>query len=190
LCCKNDLVGEPDQLARLYGIDYSVFQSAGFPNELNLANDILLWQTQYAGGEEYAPMRRDGTPGKKRRRQIRIEPTLVRVDIPHLVSEEVFQRAQEIIAQRALTSRKSKERNVGRQRFLVNGLLRCACGELIYNRYGGRGTHSDSYYCSSSARGGQRCGLCSIRRDTLDRVIVRLATEQLLDLTFLRTLLV
>jgi hypothetical protein len=44
LCCKNDLVGEPEQLASLSGIDDSAFQSEGFPDELNLANDILFWQ--------------------------------------------------------------------------------------------------------------------------------------------------
>ena len=144
---------------------------------------------QWASGDEYTPTRRDCKPGKKRRRQFRIEPTLVPIDIPHLVSDDVFQRAQEIIAERALTFRKSKEKNAGRQRFLANGLLRCQCGRLIYNRYGGRGTHLDSYYCSSSARGGQRCGMSSIRRDKLDRAIVRLVTERLLDLAFLRTIL-
>ena len=44
LCCKNDLIGEPEQLASLFGIDDSAFQSEGYPDELNLANDILFWQ--------------------------------------------------------------------------------------------------------------------------------------------------
>jgi len=44
LCCKNDLIAEPEQLASLAGIDDSAFQSEGFLDELNLANDILSWQ--------------------------------------------------------------------------------------------------------------------------------------------------
>src|SRR5262249_39034237 len=84
---------------------------------------------------------------------------------------------------------KSKEKNASRQRFLMNGLARCACGKPLYPRYGSRGSHLDAYYCASCLNGGPRCGMRSIRRDTLDQTIRRIVTERLLNLAFLRTLL-
>jgi hypothetical protein len=158
----------------------------------SLQNPIWIGKRrfQWAGGEEYTPTRRDGKPGKKRRRAIRIEPTLVPIEIPHLFTDEAFAQMQEIIAEHSLRFRKSKEKNAGRQRFLANGLLRCVCGKLIYNRYGGRGVHLDGYYCSSAARGGQACGkMRSIRREALDQAVTRLVTDRLLDIAFLRTML-
>jgi hypothetical protein len=150
---------------------------------------IGLRRFQWKGGEEYTPMGRGGKPGKKRRRQFRIEPTLVPIDIPHLVSDEVFQRTQEIIAERALAFRKSKERNAGRQRFLANGLLRCPCGDPLYTRYGGRGSHLDAYHCASTLKGAGGCGVRSFRRDPVDQTIRHIITERLLDLAFLRGML-
>ena len=138
---------------------------------------------QYSSGDEYVPTKRDGTPGKKHRRQIRIEPTLVPIEIPHLFSDQQFARIQEIIAERALTFRKSKERNIGRTRHLANGLLRCWCDKPFYTRYASRGSHLDTYYCAG------RCGARSIHREALDQTIRRIVTDRLLDLAFMRSLL-
>jgi hypothetical protein len=160
---------------------------------------ISLRRYQYASGEEYTPTRRDGKPGKKRRHQIKLaEPMLVDISpealgeagLPRLVSKEVFERAQSIIAEQALHFRKSKEKNAGRMRHLASGgILRCACGEPLYTRYDSHGgSDLDAYYCASSLKGA-KCGARSMRRIVVDSALRRILTECLLNVAFLKTVL-
>ena len=135
-----------------------------------------------AKGEEYTPIGKDGTPRKKRRKLTRREqPLELAIDLPPLVSEAVWNRAQEIIAQRKLGWRKTKKP----PRFLCASLLRCACGRNMYLRCGSRGHGKDVYYCASRFPKGPGCGAPNIYREDLDRTVEQIITTHLLDTKFL-----
>src|SRR5262249_42970432 len=103
-------------------------------------------------------------------------------DIPKLIEPEVWERAQEIIAERSTLRRKARLKNEHRQRFLANGLLRCSCGKSIYVRYGSPGHGADSYFCSTRYPKGPGCGSPAIYREHVDSGIVKLLSVRLLGL--------
>jgi DNA invertase Pin-like site-specific DNA recombinase len=157
----------------------------------SLKNPIWIGYREYkwvCSGPEYLPKKTKDTikPAKPRRKlALREDSYLKKVDIPNLVDEDVWKRAQQILAQRADHWRKSKLKNEDRQRFLANGILRCACGRSIYVRYGVPGHGRDSYYCASRYRGGKGCGLANLYRTELDEAVQRMFTSRTFRLQFI-----
>ena len=146
--------------------------------------------THEAKGTEYIPPK--GKPDKngkikpRRHMTLKPEPLLVKIDLPSIVSDEVWARAQEIIAQRETSHRKLRLKNAGRPRHLAAGIGYCSCGQTLYTRYGGRGSHLDTYYCatqdSHKGAGGIRagCGMKALKRDEVDAAIETMITTNLL----------
>src|SRR4030095_10118011 len=73
---------------------------------------IYKWE---AKGEEFIPKNakpdKNGKIKPRRRMTKKAEPDLVKIDLPSIVSDEVWARAQEIIAQRETKHRKTKLKN-------------------------------------------------------------------------------
>jgi DNA invertase Pin-like site-specific DNA recombinase len=139
----------------------------------------------YKAGAEYRPQATTKNPNPKpRRKSVRKEeafeiPTRLELEsgakpplVEPIVSLEVFDRAQAIMAARLVRWRRSKERNTNRDRFLGLGTVECSCGKRMYAKYGGRGPHLDRYYCSTGVDGAKHsCGAATIRRTDLDEAL-------------------
>jgi hypothetical protein len=180
-----------------------------------MQNPILIGIRRYdsqATGEEEAPESRPSTyakhePGwqpKPRKRLVKREtpldvPTRRQLELwyagdkvngqPPIVepvcSLEVFDRLQQIIAERYNEHRKTKVKNQDRPRFLATGTAICTCGQPLYPNYGSKGrSHLDVYICKSRFNGGPGCGMHSIRRTDGDAAIETLVSR-LADITFL-----
>jgi hypothetical protein len=91
---------------------------------------------------------------------------------------------QAIIASRKAVWHKSKLKNDGRPRFVVNSIATCTCNEPLYGRYGSRGSHLDAYYCKTRHKGGPGCGMQAIKRIDLDGAIDEMVT-QLCDVAYI-----
>ena len=107
------------------------------------------------------------------------------IDQP-LISPERWQAAQEIILERRTRWAKTKHA----PRFLLSGLVRCACGKAVYLRYGSSSTPRHYYRCSSAFPGhGPSCGATSVRANAADRVVEGIVSREFLDTAFLRAAL-
>jgi DNA invertase Pin-like site-specific DNA recombinase len=157
-----------------------------------LTNPIWIglkrYDSQCDGPEYFAKKPKDLTKKVKARRRVsrREEPLLVPVEIPKLVSEEMWRRAQEILGRRMMQYGKRKEKNTDRRRFLANSVARCSCGKSIYVRYGTKGHGRDTYYCTSRSKGGPGCGMPNIYREDLDAAILRLLISRVLTVEIIR----
>jgi hypothetical protein len=103
-----------------------------------------------------------------------------------LISPQRWEAAQRIILEKRTRWAKTKRP----PRFLLSGLLRCACGKAVYVRCGSRSTPRHYYYCSSGFPGrGPACGAGSVQQESADRTVERIVSTQLVDAGFLRTVL-
>jgi site-specific DNA recombinase len=114
-------------------------------------------------------------------------PLEVPIDLKPLISPERWEAAQQIILEKRSNWRKTKRP----PRFLLTGLLRCACGKPYYFRNCGTSQGDRStYYCSTQFRGrGPFCGARSVRTVAADRLVERIVSTELLDAQFLKNLL-
>jgi DNA invertase Pin-like site-specific DNA recombinase len=121
----------------------------------------------------------DGEPRKYRRLGPRNQVIELRVIEKGLISESLFERAQEELRRRATEHGRRKRA----PRFLASGLLRCSCGARWYTRSGcGRKKHRDYYFCP-------RCKSPSLQREAVDGAIQQLLSEELLKLEVLNQIL-
>jgi DNA invertase Pin-like site-specific DNA recombinase len=146
---------------------------------------IGIRRYSYKSGAEYLPRPTEKHPNPKPRRYrlLREEafdiPTRLELEssakppiVEPIVSLEMFDRAQAIMAERLVRWRRSKERNTNRDRFLGLGTVECSCGKRMYAKYGGRGPHLDRYYCGTAVHGLKfGCGAPTIRRTDLDEAL-------------------
>jgi DNA invertase Pin-like site-specific DNA recombinase len=142
---------------------------------------LYKWE---AKGEEYIPKNakpdKNGKIKPRRRLTKKASPDLVKIDLPSVVSDEVWARAQEIITQRETTHRKSRVKNYNRPRHLANGIGYCSCGNTLYGNYGGRGPHLDTYYCRTNWHGRAGCGMKPLKRTEVDATIETMISTNLL----------
>jgi site-specific DNA recombinase len=122
--------------------------------------------------------------GIRRYTEGRDEPLELKVIAPPLISPARWEAAQKIILEKRTHWAKTKRP----ARFLLSGLLRCACGKPVYLRCGSRSTPRHYYYCSSQFPGhGPRCGARSSQQEPTDQTVERIVSTQLLDTAYLRT---
>ena len=140
------------------------------PRGLRLALSNPVW----IGVRRYDQRRGEKYPSKDgkqcgRKKIARAEPLEVRIALEPLITEEVFQRAQEILAA-ARTGWRSSRSEVSR--FEGSGIFFCAiCGERIYSRSDHRQGKDGYYICKSRYNGGQGCGARHMRRDRADHTL-------------------
>ncbi len=143
------------------------------------------YYTHESKGEEYRPKKakpdKNGKIKMRRRWTKKEVPLLVKIDLPSIVSDEVWAQAQEIIARRETTHRKRKLKATGRPRHLAAGFGYCVCGQPLYPRYGSRGPHLDIYDCRTRFHGGPGCGMQRVKRDEMDAAIETLISTNLLN---------
>jgi hypothetical protein len=158
-----------------------------------LQNPILIGIRRYGWkctGEEYYPEGRNGEKRKKRRKMVEMTKPQD-VIIPELIgknalmTQERFDRLQEIIAARKSSWMKSKLKNAGRARHLAPGITYCECGLKMYPRYGSRKSECDYYSCKSRHKGGPGCGRPGVIRNDLDFTIREMLIPQLRMADFL-----
>lgn len=177
----------------------------GFGWKRAMQNPIWIGIRRYPwkSGDEYDPEPTAKNPQpKKRRHLLRRETPL---DVPTreelkagalpivrpIMSVETWDAAQEIIAKREGVVRKTRAKNLDKPRFLAMGsILYCACGALMYFRYGSNGrSHLDRYFCSSQYPHGPGCGAPSIRRNELDPAIEQMISKRMLNVKFMTKIL-
>jgi hypothetical protein len=126
-------------------------------------------------------VKEDGEHRKYRRNGPRSQIIEQRVIEKGLISESLFQRAQEAARDRAAIHGHRKRD----PRFLVSGFLRCSCGKPWYSRSGsGRVYHRrDYYYCAG------HCGAPSLQREAVDGVITKLLSDELIKVETLQQIL-
>ena len=103
------------------------------------------------------------------------------IDAP-LLTPERWQQAQEIILEKRTRWAKTKRE----PHVLLSGLLRCGrCGAAVYARASAAHGY---YYCSSGHPSRTAsCGARSVQQDSADREVERLASVELLDASFLKS---
>lgn len=118
-------------------------------------------------------------PGPWRRLQTpRVDVEAAPGTLPALVSEELWDLAQEALSRRRAWMEQTSGRSLGSQR-LLTGIIYCKCGGRLMPKTGGaRRSGQDSYRC----RGNEQTERCShepgyISVDLLDRIV----TQQVLD---------
>jgi DNA invertase Pin-like site-specific DNA recombinase len=141
-----------------------------------------------AKGEEFIPKNakpdKNGKIKPRRKMTLKPAPELVKIDLPGIVTDEEWARAQEIIAQRETKHRKLKVKNYKRPRHLANGIGYCVCGQALYGRYGSRGPHLDVYACKTQFKGGAGCGMKKVKRTEMDAAIETMITVNLLTANY------
>jgi DNA invertase Pin-like site-specific DNA recombinase len=125
--------------------------------------------------------------GIRRYTEGREEPLEIKVIEQALISPERWEAAQRIILEKRTRWAKTKHAD---PRFLLSGLLQCACGKPVYLRCGSRSMPRHYYRCSSAFPGrGPWCGARSVQSHAADRVVEEIVSTELLDTAFLRTVL-
>ena len=115
----------------------------------------------------------------------REQPLELKVIDQPLISPERWEAAQKIILEKRTRWAKTKRP----PRFLLSGLLRCACGASVYVRCALH-TKRQYYYCSTGFPGrGPKCGARSVQQEAADQTVESIVAAQLLDVVFLRTVL-
>jgi len=207
---ESALVRRAFELLTIDGLSYEEIAAAighgwtGKGIRETMQNPIWMGIRSYrmeAKGAEVKPRATAENPDPKYRRLLtrRAEPLNVPLDgaevtlngktftrgyLPALVSEEVWNHAQGIIAARKSRWSKSKLKNAGRTRHLAAGIAFCGCGAALDNHYGGRGEHLDVYRCSS-ARRAVKCGARSVHRSDFDAALETLMSKKLTDAAFI-----
>lgn len=145
--------------------------------------DILI-NSKYKGEYTYNRTSRKNRYTKRNHRKSKDEAEIIRVPngMPAIVSEEVFEKAQQILKLRKRTKGQMK----AKQTYLLSGVLICKqCGAKYHanTRPAGRNkTKYFSYRCSNrKALGGKKCDCKEIRRDDLDQFVLNKITQQLLN---------
>lgn len=145
--------------------------------------DILV-NSKYKGEYTYNRTSRKNPHTKRNHRKSKHETEIIRVPngMPAIVSEEVFDRAQNILKLRKRTKGQLK----AKQTYLLSGVLICKqCGSKYHanTRPAGRNkTKYFSYRCSNrKALGEKKCDCKEIRRDDLDQFVLNKITQQLLN---------
>ena len=167
-----------------------------------LANPIWKGVVRYAyeaGEEEYLPKATEKNPAPKihRKSVLKEEPVFIPLDgkdgrpyLAPLVTEDQWERAQELLAARHGRWKKSKLKNIDHPRHLATGVARCSCGQPMYGKFGGRGAHLDVYRCATLERKGLTpCGAKAARRECVDAVLEEIVAERLTDKAFLLKIL-
>jgi site-specific DNA recombinase len=167
---------------------------------IKLAYDLLFerlsWRTiaeRIGGGWTHEGIRRSlQNPvwkGLRRYTHGRETPLEVPLDIEPLIPPERWEAAQQIILERHQHWMKTLKP----PRFLLTGLLRCACGKRMYIRSVGsedRTRQRNYYYCASALPAyGPRCGARTVQQEAADRTVERIASTELLDAGFLKAIL-
>jgi DNA invertase Pin-like site-specific DNA recombinase len=130
---------------------------------------------------------KNGEQRKYRKAKRREDAYEVQVIEKGLISQELFDRAQEIISIRAAEHGKRKKL----PRFLLASLLRCSCGKPWYSRAGSRrkGQRYRDYYFCSSLRSPDSCRNRTIQREALEQAITEIVTGRLLEVELLNEML-
>ena len=111
----------------------------------------------------------------------------VKIDIPPLVSEEEFDRVQEILNDQARAWKNSRSDT---SRFENSGLLFCGCDHRMYAKSGGSRTgRRDFYWCSSAHRGGPGCGSPKPERVAMDFTVTSFVSEYFTEPKVLQSIL-
>jgi hypothetical protein len=114
-----------------------------------LSNPIWIGKRQYiyrASDKEYY---RPNSDKRYRRSVLRDDPYEVAIDIPHLISDEMYREAQAIILERRTHWRKAKVKNADRERPLLRGIGRCTCGAALCYMIATRNPKNDRYNCTT-----------------------------------------
>lgn len=145
--------------------------------------DILI-NSKYKGEYTYNRTSRKNPHTKRNHRKSKDEVEIIRIPngMPAIVSEEVFDKAQNILKMRKRTKGQMK----AKQTYLLSGVLICEqCGSKYHanTRPAGRNkTKYFSYRCSNrKALGEKKCNCKEIRRDDLDQFVLNKITQQLLN---------
>lgn len=102
------------------------------------------------------------------------------LNIPGILSDELWERAQEVIAERARPHMRGRGQHAGNERFLLCGLLRCGrCGERVTTRRGQRESDVDRYVCQGRRIG--RCDLPRVPSADVDEAVRLSFVEQFVD---------
>lgn len=141
-------------------------------------------RSAYAATGPEVPIK--GTTKFRRKLELRETPLDVKIDLPSIISDEAWAKAEAIILSRKAEWKKTKLKNEGRDRHLAIGVARCSCGESLHPKYGSNNrSHLDLYVCKTRYRRGVGCGMKSIKRVDLDATIESMVIDQLLDADFI-----
>lgn len=103
------------------------------------------------------------------------------VEVPALVSAELFERVQKLLAK----NKKAAARWKGTVSFVLTTKLFCSkCGSMMAGESGTSKTGAKYFYykCSKAKREGKGgCSLKPIRKDVIERFVVRTAAERILN---------
>lgn len=102
------------------------------------------------------------------------------VDIPALVSQELFDRVQQLLAK----NKKAAARSTASVDFVLTTKLFCGkCGSMMAGGSGTSKSGAKYYYYKCSKAKNKRKGCCDlkpIRKDAIERFVVRIAAERVL----------
>jgi len=152
----------------------------GYKSARTLYNHLRnpIWcgirEYRYRRGSEKYPSQNGRQSDRKR--VLRDEPLIVKLGMEPLISEEDFQKAQELLETRRGEWKSARSKG---SRFEATGLLYCHCGQRMYSKSARRSEGHDSYYCRSK-HACKGCGSPSVKRETIDFTISSFVSDYFL----------
>lgn len=145
--------------------------------------DILI-NSKYKGEYTYNRTSRKNRHTKRNHRKSKDESEIIRIPngMPAIVSEEVFDKAQQLLKERKRTKGQMK----AKQTYLLSGILVCKqCGSKYHANTRPAGRNKSKYFsyrCSNrKALGEKKCNCKEIRRDDLDQFVLNKIIQHLLN---------
>lgn len=138
-----------------------------------LRNPMYVGRLEYGKSSKVSPQRR-AILGKAKLKHRVPRHAVVQEAVPAIVPLDLWQFAQQLMAQRAVGSRFN--RRAASSQYLLTGLLRCRCGHAMAGHETREGIH---YYRCSSPPG--TCSGTIVRTEVLDQAVVEAIRHQLRD---------
>jgi DNA invertase Pin-like site-specific DNA recombinase len=105
-----------------------------------------------------------------------------------IIEAELWQRVEAIRNRRTITPERGRRRGktAGRTpdspHLLTGGLLRCSCGAAMLPRKARKGIERDRYVCAGRIADPSSCSQTSIRRERIDRPLLKALLDHYIDL--------
>jgi DNA invertase Pin-like site-specific DNA recombinase len=105
-----------------------------------------------------------------------------------IIEAELWQRVEAIRNRRTITPERGRRRGKtagrtpGSPHLLTGGLLRCSCGAAMLPRKARKGIERDRYVCAGRIADPSSCSQASIRRERIDRPLLKALLDSYIDL--------